>query len=165
MIEHHLVIKTSSWARTLQNRAAIFVKSSYIPFQAQNKTSSCRLARDMNANQRHALASANAKFTKITTQDFQLVDVEGLRLYIDAAMRVVRAPAASAVGAAAVAVPVTMDVSLAVVGLAISGACPISMEPGQDGSKEEKDTVHDAKGEASLEHGTSLVDSGVDAVV
>lgn len=86
-------------------------------------------------------------------------------LDIDAAVGVVRASAAAAVRAAAVTVAVAVVVSLAVVGLAVGAAGAVAVEPGEDGGEEEEDAVHDAKGEAGLEHGARLVDRGVDAVV
>lgn len=65
----------------------------------------------------------------------------------------------------AASVAVSVIVSLSVVGLAVGTAGAVAVEPSQDGGEEEEDAVHDAKGEAGLEHGASLVDRGVDAVV
>ena len=75
----------------------------------------------------------------------------------------VRAP--PAVVAAAPVAPVARVVpGLAVVGCLLVGAHAVPVDPGQNGSGEEEDAVHDAKGEARLEHSARLVDRNVEAV-
>lgn len=53
-------------------------------------------------------------------------------------------------------------VRLAVVPRVLADA--IAVEPGEHGGEEEEDAVHDAEGEAGLEHGARLVGVDVDAV-
>jgi hypothetical protein len=67
-------------------------------------------------------------------------------------------------GAAAPSVAVTVIVRLAVVRLTVFGAHAIAVEPGQDAGEEEEYAIHDAEGEASLEHGARLVDVDVPRV-
>jgi hypothetical protein len=54
-------------------------------------------------------------------------------------------------------------VGLAVVPGVLGGGL-VAVEPGQDGGEEEEDAVHDAEGEAGLEHGAGLVGADRDAV-
>lgn len=70
-----------------------------------------------------------------------------------------------AMGAATTAVAMAMVVGLADVGLAVAAGHAIAVHPGQDAGEEEHSGVHDAEGEAGLEHGAGLVDGGVDAGV
>lgn len=84
-------------------------------------------------------------------------------LDIDAAVRVGAAPPAAVPAAGAVpAVAAARVVGLAVVPRVLADA--LAVEPGQHGGKEEEDAVHDAEGEAGLEHGARLVGVDVDAV-
>ena len=89
------------------------------------------------------------------------------RSYVDAAVGVRGATTAVAAGATAAtaAVAVAVIVGLAIVGLAIAIADLIAVHPGEDAGEEEHDAVHDAEGEAGLEHGAGLVDVDVDADV
>jgi hypothetical protein len=68
---------------------------------------------------------------------------------------VARARVAAAMMAVAVAVGVTLAAAVLVDAVAV--------QPGGQGGDEEGDDVHDAKGEAGLEHGAALVGAPVDA--
>ena len=84
-------------------------------------------------------------------------------LDVHAAVRVGAAPPAAVPAAGAVpAVSPARVVRLAVVPRVLSDA--VAVEPGQHGGEEEEDAVHDAEGEAGLEHGARLVGVDVDAV-
>lgn len=75
------------------------------------------------------------------------------------------APPAAAVPAAGRAVPAVSParvVRLAVVPRVLADA--VAVEPGEHGGEEEEDAVHDAEGEAGLEHGARLVGVDADAV-
>lgn len=87
----------------------------------------------------------------------------GALLDVDAAVRVRAAPPAPVPAAGAVpAVAAARVVRLAVVLGVLADA--LAVEPGEHGGEEEEDAVHDAKGEAGLEHGARLVGVDVDAV-
>lgn len=77
------------------------------------------------------------------------------------------------VAAAACAVAAARVVGLAVVAAAAPAPAAgggggadeaVAVEPGEDGGEEEEDAVHDAEGEAGLEHGAGLVGVDADAV-
>lgn len=87
----------------------------------------------------------------------------GALLDVDAAVRVRAAPPAAVPAAGAVpAVAAARVVRLAVVLGVLADA--LAVEPGEHGGEEEKDAVHDAEGEAGLEHGARLVGVDIDAV-
>lgn len=74
--------------------------------------------------------------------------------------------ASAAVGASAPPVAVARVVRLTVVA-GLTGVVfrkPAAVQPCQDGSEEEEDTVHDAEGEAGLEKGACLVGVHTDPV-
>jgi len=71
-------------------------------------------------------------------------------------------PAAAPAAGAVPAVAAARVVRLAVVAGVLADA--VAVEPGQDGGEEEEDAVHDAEGEAGLEHGARLVGVDGDAV-
>lgn len=77
-----------------------------------------------------------------------------------------RAPPAAPVPAGRAAPPVAPArvVRLAVVFRVPLVGAPAAVEPGQHGGDEEEDAVHDAEGEAGLEHGAGLVRVDRDAV-